>query len=212
MVSVSDTGHGLDEETKNHIFDPFFTTKENEKGTGLGISTVYGIVKQSGGYISVQSEIDKGTIFRCYFPRVNEAPKERTIKRDQNKTMGGFETILLVEDDSIVRNMISSSLMAFGYRVLESDNGNNALEICKEQNDNTMKLLITDVVMPGMSGCTLADRILKDYPEMKVLYISGYTDEKIVQHGVLEKAIPFLRKPFTPEELAKTIREILDKG
>ena len=210
MVSMSDTGHGMDEETKKHIFDPFFTTKEKGKGTGLGLSTVYGIVKQSEGYIWVYSEPGRGTTFKCYFPRVDDAGEEDDIPKARHKTEGGNETILLVEDEYIVRSLISNILKHYGYTVLESENGEKALEVREQYQCKAVHMLITDVVMPGISGRVLADKLLRSYPGMKVLYISGYTDDSIVRHGIIDEGIPFLQKPFAPNDLAKKVREILD--
>jgi len=212
MLCVTDTGIGMDEETKRHIFEPFFTTKEVGRGTGLGLSTVYGIVKQSGGYIWVYSEPDKGTTFKCYFPRVDDAILEQESKQEKSLMQGGRETILLVEDEFIVRNLISNILKHYGYTVIESENGEKALEVRAQCSEQPVDMLITDVVMPGISGRVLADRLQSVYPEMKVLYISGYTDDAIVRHGVLDHGIPFLQKPFAPKDLAKKVREILDNG
>jgi len=212
MLCVTDTGIGMDEETKRHIFEPFFTTKEIGRGTGLGLSTVYGIVKQSGGYIWVYSEPDKGTTFKCYFPRVDDAILEQESKQEKSLMQGGRETILLVEDEFIVRNLISNILKHYGYTVIESENGEKALEVRAQCSEQPVDMLITDVVMPGISGRVLADRLQSVYPEMKVLYISGYTDDAIVRHGVLDHGIPFLQKPFAPKDLAKKVREILDNG
>ena len=212
MLCVTDTGIGMDEETKRHIFEPFFTTKEIGRGTGLGLSTVYGIVKQSGGYIWVYSEPDKGTTFKCYFPRVDDAILKQESKQEKSLMQGGRETILLVEDEFIVRNLISNILKHYGYTVIESENGEKALEVRAQCSEQPVDMLITDVVMPGISGRVLADRLQSVYPEMKVLYISGYTDDAIVRHGVLDHGIPFLQKPFAPKDLAKKVREILDNG
>jgi two-component system cell cycle sensor histidine kinase/response regulator CckA len=212
LVSVTDTGHGMDDETKKHVFEPFFTTKDKGKGTGLGLSTVYGIVKQSGGYIWVYSEPDRGTTFKCYFPRVDDIFLEIESRQDRTLSRGGSETILLVEDEYIVRNLISNILRHYGYTVIESENGEKALQGREQWSDRSVDMLITDVVMPGMSGRALADKLQGLYPEMKVLYISGYTDDAIVRHGVLDAGIPFLQKPFAPNDLAQKVREILDCG
>jgi two-component system cell cycle sensor histidine kinase/response regulator CckA len=212
MIEISDTGHGMSDEVRDHIFEPFFTTKEKGRGTGLGLSTVYGIVKQSRGYILVESMPERGTSFRIYFPAVSEDPEELEKKEKVLKFRGGNETILLVEDEHVVRSMLSASLRTYGYHVLESENGGEAIRVRDQYGKNDIHLLITDVIMPGMSGKTLADMLLKTSPDMRVLYISGYTDDAIVRHGVIEKGISFLQKPFAPDELAWKVREILDKA
>jgi two-component system cell cycle sensor histidine kinase/response regulator CckA len=210
MFSVTDNGHGMDEETKKHVFEPFFTTKEKGKGTGLGLSTVYGIVKQSGGYVWVYSEPLLGSSFKCYFPRAEVAEGECTATQMLSSIRGGGETILLVEDECIVRNLISNILRHYGYSVVESENGEKALEACDGFNSAAVDMLITDVVMPGMSGRALADALHHRHPGIKVLYISGYTDDAIVRHGILDEGIPFLQKPFAPNDLAKKVRDLLD--
>ncbi len=212
MIEISDTGHGMSDEVRDHIFEPFFTTKEKGRGTGLGLSTVYGIVKQSRGYILVQSTLESGTAFRIYFPVVPEDPEELEKKEKVLKFKRGNETILLVEDEHVVRSMLSASLRTYGYHVLESENGGEAIRVRAQYGENDIHLLVTDVIMPGMSGKTLADILLKTSPNMKVLYISGYTDDAIVRHGVIEKGISFLQKPFAPDELARKVREILDNA
>jgi PAS domain S-box-containing protein len=211
VLVVSDTGHGMDEDIREHIFEPFFTTKEVGKGTGLGLATVYGIVKQSGGHIGVFSELNEGTTFKLYFPRVDEREgQKKNAGQAETRPVRGRETILLVEDEEVVRTMIVTGLKAFGYKVLEASSGVKALRICKQCRKKQVDMLITDVVMPEMSGRNLADRLLNAYPEMKILYISGYTDDFIVHHGVLDEGIPFLQKPFTPNVLAMKVREIFD--
>jgi two-component system cell cycle sensor histidine kinase/response regulator CckA len=212
MIEISDTGHGMTDEVREHIFEPFFTTKEKGKGTGLGLSTVYGIVKQSRGYILVESTPKNGTTFRIYFPVVHEDPEEPGKKQKVLNLGARNETILLVEDEYVVRSMLSTSLRTYGYHVLESENGGEAIKIRDQYGENDIHLLVTDVIMPGMSGKTLADTLLKASPNMKILYISGYTDDAIVRHGVIEKGISFLQKPFAPDELARKVREILDNA
>jgi PAS domain S-box-containing protein len=208
MLSVSDNGVGMSGETRNHIFEPFFTTKARDKGTGLGLSTVYGIVKQSGGSIFVYSEPGHGTTFKIYLPRADEQSPAR--KPDSARPAArGTETILVVEDEGGVRMLIRAILEVNGYRVLEAARGREALDILA-QNPSAVALMITDVVMPEMSGRELAERARTAAPDMKVLFISGYTDEAIVQHGVLRPGIPFLQKPFTHEALAQKIRSLLD--
>jgi PAS domain S-box-containing protein len=211
MLSVSDTGVGIAREVKERIFEPFFTTKEKGKGTGLGLSTVFGIIQQSGGNIWVYSEPDLGTTFKIYLPRIEEDAESLKPSAVSTKSLQGSETILLVEDEEIVRKLACTILQKNGYKVLEAPNGEEALRIVQEQNGNPIHLLVTDVVMPGMSGRQLADRVERLRPEMKILYISGYTDNAIVHHGVLEKGIDYIQKPFTIEGLARKVREVLDK-
>ena len=210
MLAISDTGCGMSEETRRHIFEPFFTTKEQGKGTGLGLSMVYGIVRQSGGNIWVYSEVGRGTTFKVYFPRVTAHVEEH--KRISGALDGprGSETILLVEDAELVRNLARQVLETAGYRVLEAANAEAAIDLCEKINGDRIDLLLTDVVMPGMSGNEMSRILVAKQPGMPVLYMSGYTDEAIVQHGVLEAGINFLQKPFTPGALASKVREVLD--
>jgi len=208
MLAVSDTGTGMDAETQRRIFEPFFTTKAVGKGTGLGLSTVYGIIRQSGGNIRVHSEAGKGSTFRVYLP-VAEEVSEAESKTDPAEVPGGEETILLVEDEEIVRNLTREILEMNGYRVLVAVNGEEACRICMDP-VGKIDLVITDVVMPQMSGRELAERVAMMRPETRVLYISGYTDDAVVRHGVLEKDMPFLQKPFTPDSLGQKIRDILE--
>jgi CheY-like chemotaxis protein len=210
MLAISDTGCGMNEETRLHIFEPFFTTKEQGKGTGLGLSMVYGIVKQSGGNIWVYSEEGRGTTFKVYFPRVTAHAEEH--KRISGALDGpcGSETILLVEDAELVRNLARQVLEGAGYRVLEAANAEAAIDLCERINGDKIDLLLTDVIMPGMSGNEMSRILLAKQPGMPVLYMSGYTDDAIVQHGVLEAGINFLQKPFTPGALALKVREVLD--
>jgi PAS domain S-box-containing protein len=208
MLAVSDTGTGMDEGTQARIFDPFFTTKEKGKGTGLGLSTVYGIVKQSGGNIWVYSERGHGTTFKVYLPELAGTQKaiaatvERVIK-------GGSETILLVEDEDVVRRLACKILENVGYNVLEASRGHEAVRLCLER-EEPIDLLLTDVVMPETSGKEVADRLSKMQPGLRVLFMSGYTDESIVHHGVLDLNVEFIQKPFTPAGLTKKVREVLD--
>jgi PAS domain S-box-containing protein len=211
MLSVTDTGVGIAREVKERIFEPFFTTKEKGKGTGLGLSTVFGIIQQSGGNIWVYSEPGLGTTFKIYLPRIEEDTESLKPSAVSTKSLQGSETILLVEDEEIVRKLACTILQKNGYKVLEAPNGEEALRIVQGQNGNPIHLLVTDVVMPGMSGRQLADRLERLRPEMKILYISGYTDNAIVRHGVLEKGINYIQKPFTLEGLARKVREVLDK-
>ena len=210
MLSVTDTGIGMDAETKSHIFEPFFTTKEKGKGTGLGLATVYGIVKQSGGYIAVDSEPGRGTNFTILFPRVEEAVAAVKPAPAPAMPAGGSETILLVEDEAAVRNLIRDTLESYGYHVLEAGGGSEALRLSREH-QGPLPLLLTDVVMPGMSGRAVAQAISAARPETRILYASGYTDEAIARHGVLDPGTDFIQKPFSPDDLARRVREVLDR-
>lgn len=206
---ISDTGCGMDAETQNRIFEPFFTTKKMGKGTGLGLSTVYGIVKQSGGHIWVYSEVGHGTTFKIYLPRAEQVIDYTNAEDTGSALLNGTETVLLVEDEEIVRDMTRKSLELTGYKVLEAASGGEAMMICESHAD-AIQLLLTDVVMPEMSGRELAECLKKVRPEMKTLYMSGYTDEAIVNHGILAPNTAFLEKPFTPDSLARKLREVLD--
>jgi signal transduction histidine kinase/ActR/RegA family two-component response regulator len=209
MLAVSDSGVGIPREHQRHIFEPFFTTKEQGKGTGLGLATVYGIVKQSGGYIEVDSEPGRGTTFRIYLPRVDAAaPAVDRAGRPVTPT-GGTETILLVEDEEGVRELARDILRASGYTVIEARNGPEALLLC-EHHRGPIDLLLTDVVMPQMSGRELAERVGPLRPNLSVLYMSGYTDDAVIRHGVLGADTAFLQKPFTPAALVQRVRETLD--
>jgi PAS domain S-box-containing protein len=210
MLSVSDTGAGMTREVKEHLFEPFFTTKETGKGTGLGLSTVYGIVKQSGGNIWVYSEPGKGTVFKIYLPRVDE-PIEVFKEKFEGYLPRGSETILVVEDEEEVRKLAARILQRQGYKVLEAPQGGDALLIC-EQHQDPVHLMLTDVVMPGMSGHHLAKRLESLQPGMKILYMSGYADNAIAQHGVLGEGVNYIQKPFTVDGLARKVREVLDKS
>ena len=209
MLAVSDTGIGMDTETQGHIFEPFFTTKEVGKGTGLGLATVYGIVRQSGGFIWVYSEPGRGTTFKIYIPSVVDAAKPATPPPAPESSFAGTETVLLVEDEKAVRDLANRILRSFGYHVLESNSPEDALQIA-ERYPRMIHLLLTDVVMPRISGPQLAGQLISMRPDLKVLYFSGYTANAVVDHGVLEKDIAFLPKPFTPAALAHKVREVLD--
>jgi PAS domain S-box-containing protein len=208
LLAVSDTGIGMDAETKARIFEPFFTTKEKGHGTGLGLATVYGIVKQSDGYVWVYSEPGRGTTFKLYFPRVGERAEALPSPREAAR-LTGTETILLAEDDAMVRPLAKGLLDKLGYTVLEADNAERALAVARAH-AGPIHLLVTDVVMPGASGRELARRLAETRPETQVLYVSGYTDDAIVHHGMLEPGLHFLQKPFTPATLARKVREVLD--
>jgi two-component system cell cycle sensor histidine kinase/response regulator CckA len=209
MLAVSDTGMGMSLEVQERVFEPFFTTKEVGKGTGLGLSMVYGIVKQSGGYIWVYSEPEHGTTFKIYFPRVDETAEVAGAERRLGSIQRGTETILLVEDDPQLRQLSTSVLTHCGYKVLVASTPEEGLEVCKS-NHHHIRLLITDIVMPRMNGRQLADRILQISPEVRVLYISGYTNNAIVHYGVLDPGLWFLPKPFTLSALVSKVREVLD--
>jgi PAS domain S-box-containing protein len=209
MLAISDTGCGMDEETQKRIFEPFFTTKGTGKGTGLGLSTVYGIVKQSGGNIWVYSEPGRGSTFKIYLPLVEESDRAYQRHLETGADLRGAETILLVEDEEILRRLVREVLEKHGYQVLEASDGSSALQTC-ERFPSLIHLLITDIVMPDMGGGELANRLAQLRPEMKVLYMSGYSDDATAQHGILDSGISFLQKPFTPRELASKVREILD--
>ncbi|MBU1742874.1 MAG: response regulator [Proteobacteria bacterium] len=209
MLAVSDTGVGMDKEVRSQIFEPFFTTKEKSKGTGLGLSTVYGIVKQSGGHIFVYSEPGRGTTFKIYLPRVDEVAASFKRDRETAVVRGGTETILVVEDEEKVRQFVSGVLREKGYHVLEAADGEEALAIA-EGLEGRIDLLLTDVVMPGLSGRQLAERMTDVYPRIKVLYASGYTNNAIAHHGILEPGIHFIAKPLAPNSLTLKVREVLD--
>ncbi|HYU47581.1 MAG TPA: PAS domain S-box protein, partial [Terriglobales bacterium] len=211
VISVSDTGHGMDEETQSRVFEPFFTTKEKGKGTGLGLSTVYGIVKQSNGYVYAQSEVGSGTTFYIYLPRVEDPAEGASPAKSQENEQGGCETVLLVEDEESVRELVRETLSMRGYRVLEAENGEDGLrlaETCKQHID----ILVTDVVMPGIGGRELAKKLVLARPGICVLYLSGYTEDAIVHQGALGPGTAFLQKPFTLQSLAKKVRDVLNSN
>jgi len=209
MLAVSDTGVGMSPEIQNHIFEPFYTTKETGKGTGLGLSTVYGIVKQSGGNIWVYSEPGRGTTFKVYFPRMDQPAEKLGSEKGSSQVQRGTETILLVEDDSQLRQLTADLLAHCGYKVLAAGRADEALALCKA-NHREIELLVTDVVMPGMNGRQLAEQVARIFPQVKVLYISGYTSNAIVHQGVLDTGLWFLPKPFSLSALVARVREVLD--
>ncbi|MEW6235483.1 MAG: PAS domain S-box protein [Candidatus Omnitrophota bacterium] len=209
MLAISDTGKGMDEETRSRLFEPFFTTKEVGKGTGLGLATVYGIVKQSDGYIWVYSEPGKGATFKIYLPRIEGAEEKPLAPPTPFESLKGRETVMVVEDEASVRNLVSRSLNYQGYAVLTANSGGEALQIC-EKYLGPVHLLVTDVVMPGMNGRDLARQLLARYPEMKTIFMSGYTENAIVHHGVLEENLVFMQKPFIVDDLLRKVRETLE--
>lgn len=209
MLSISDTGIGMTEEVKAHLFEPFFTTKEPGKGTGLGLATVYGIVKQHGGSIYVYSEPQKGTVFKIYFPRVDEPREELPLRDEEGYLPGGVETILLAEDEPLVRQVMVRTLRQLGYTVLEAGTGEEALRIARSR-AASIHLLITDLIMPQMGGRELAATLLRENPSLRVLYISGYTDDTVMRSGIMDEAVNFLQKPFTSASLARKVRAVLD--
>jgi two-component system cell cycle sensor histidine kinase/response regulator CckA len=208
-LSVTDSGTGIDSETIAHIFEPFFTTKELGKGTGLGLATVYGIVKQSGGYVWVDSEPGKGAAFQVFLPRVAQIADSPAVRPYLDENLRGSETILLVEDAEPLRKLAASFLSSHGFKVLSAPDAEEALKIAAAH-AGAIQLLVTDVVMPGQNGRVLAERLVASYPGIKVLYISGYTDSFIAGHGILEADANLLNKPFTEEALIHKVRDVLD--
>jgi CheY-like chemotaxis protein len=207
-IYVSDTGTGMAPGVKNRVFEPFFTTKEQGKGTGLGLSTVYGSVKQSGGFVIVESELGKGSTFGIYLPRVDPVEEPRAAEEFQI-SLTSAATVLLVEDEDAVRRLTSRVLTRSGYKVLGAASGHAALELAAKY-EGTIDLLLTDVVMPGMSGRELAEQLLPLRPGMRLLYASGYTEDAIILHGVSSLETAFLEKPFTPDVLLRKVRAVLD--
>ena len=210
LLAVSDDGCGMDSATLSHLFEPFFTTKGLARGTGLGLATVYGIVKDSGGHISVYSEPGSGTSFKIYFPRVDEEPARlEELTPGLPQLQDGKETVLLVEDEEDVRTFTRHLLTSFGYRVLDAHDGVDAIRV-SEAHPEPIPLLVSDVIMPRMGGRQLAENLKRERPDLKVLFISGYTDDAVVRHGVLQADVAFLQKPFTPTALASKVREVLE--
>ncbi len=210
MLAISDNGIGMDRETQERIFEPFFTSKASDKGTGLGLSTIYGIVKQNEGFIWVYTEPRQGSTFKVYFPKTKGSMDPESEDQYISNELGGSETVLIVEDDDSVRKLARNSLKKNGYRVLEAENGENALRV-SEAHDGSIDLILTDVVMPKMSGKELAGLVGKIHPGVKVIFMSGYTNDAIVNHGILTRGVEFIEKPFTPKSLASKVRAVLDK-
>jgi PAS domain S-box-containing protein len=210
MLSVTDNGIGMTEEVKAHLFEPFFTTKEIGKGTGLGLATCFGIVKQSGGHILADSEPGQGTTFKIYLPRLEEEVSSPLRLDDVDELPQGTETILLVEDEAAVRETAARILREQGYTVLEAANGSEALHMLNEYAEQEVHLLLTDLVMPHMGGKEVADRLKHIRPNARILFMSGYTDSVILRHGLPELGAAFLKKPFSPKVLTQTVREVLD--
>ena len=208
MLAVSDTGCGMDDKTISQVFEPFFSTKKTGKGTGLGLATTYGIVKQNGGFIHVYSEPGKGSTFKIYLPAINDEVSEET-ETAKLKDPGGNETILVVEDEMSVRKLAAITLERNGYKVLEADSPAEAMKISSKYK-GVIHLLLTDVVMPGMNGRELQKQLTAARPEIKALFMSGYTANVIAHHGVLDPGLHFIQKPFRPKDLSLKVREVLD--
>jgi CheY-like chemotaxis protein len=209
LLTVADSGQGIDTQHLPHIFEPFYTTKEEGKGTGLGLATVYGIVKQNGGFIWVYSEPGQGTTFKIYLPRVRSLRSEARMIKPADQSPRGCETVLLVEDEASVRQASRQFLIQSGYNVLEAFDGEDALREAREH-DGPIHLMITDVVMPRMSGPRLAEQLSEDRPDMKVLFVSGYAERTVLQHGKVDVTKWFLQKPFSLKTLAKKVRDVLE--
>jgi CheY-like chemotaxis protein len=213
-LTISDTGVGMDSATQARVFEPFFTTKANQ-GTGLGLATVYGIIKQSGGYIWLYSEVGRGTSFKIYLPAIDAVAADLDVAGDPDVALRptvpsrGNETVLLVDDEPALRRLVARVLRSRGYRVLEAGHPKDALTLLDDHPDD-IQLLVTDIVMPEMGGRLLASRVQAAHPETRVLYMSGYSDGAVVQNGMLEPGMAFLQKPFTPGALAQKVREVLD--
>jgi two-component system, cell cycle sensor histidine kinase and response regulator CckA len=211
MLAISDTGVGMQDKIKAHVFEPFFSTKDKGKGTGMGLATVYGIIKQSDGFVWVYSEAGKGTTFKIYLPQVEEkiGPSEKTVSTDQS--LRGYETILVIDDEKEVRELVSEMLRFYGYSVLEAPNASNAFTIY-ERHKNSIDLILTDIVMPQMSGIEFANKIRPLYPRNKFLFMSGFTDTVLAEQELLKDQVHFLQKPFNAVTLMKKIRTVLDKN
>jgi signal transduction histidine kinase len=211
MLAIADTGTGMSEEVKAHLFEPFFTTKPPGTGTGLGLATCFGIVKQNTGHINVHSELGSGTTFKIYFPQVQSAIEPLRVRNQPTGVAGGNETVLLVEDEPVVRELAVATLREKGYTVVEAVNGEEGLRLAR-QHDGKIDLVLTDVVMPVMGGKEMADALRTSHPDTKVLFTSGYTEDALGHHGVLRPGILFLPKPYLTATLARKVREVLDEG
>jgi signal transduction histidine kinase len=211
MLAIADTGTGISEEVKAHLFEPFFTTKPSGKGTGLGLATCFGIVKQNTGHINVHSELGSGTTFKIYFPQVQSALESPRVRNLPTEAAGGNETVLLVEDEPVVRELAVATLREKGYTVVEAVNGEEGLRLAR-QHDGKIDLVLADVVMPVMGGKEMADALRTSHPDTKVLFTSGYTEDALGHHGVLRPGILFLPKPYLTATLARKVREVLDEG
>jgi two-component system, cell cycle sensor histidine kinase and response regulator CckA len=209
VLAVTDTGHGMDRATRERVFEPFFTTKAPDRGTGLGLATAYGVVQQSGGRIVVESEPGQGARFTIYLPRVDAPARPRTVAAEPARVSGGTETILVVEDEPALRAITRRMLAGAGYTVLEAGNGTEALALVAALS-GPLDLLLTDVVLPGMSGRQLAERLTAVRPATRTLFMSGYTDDAILRHGVLEEPGRLVSKPFSPAGLRRRVRDALD--
>jgi CheY-like chemotaxis protein len=208
-LTLEDTGHGMDTATLQHLFEPFFTTKDPGKGTGLGLSTVYGIVKQSRGEVRVDSQVGRGSRFVIYLPRVEDAAESAATREVGPRQLAGTETVLLVEDEASVRRLLKHVLSKQGYEVLEASSGEEALDIYDRHN-GSIDLLLTDMVMPKMNGRELADELTQRQPGLRVLCVSGYTDDVLIRNGALGPGMYFLQKPLKPQVLTTKVREVLD--
>jgi len=208
LLTITDTGMGMEDDVKTRIFEPFFTTKGKAKGTGLGLATVYGIIKQSGGYIGVESAPEQGTSFNIYLPLVTEKLEQNSVEDKQKNVQKGSETILVVEDEFLVRELVCDTLRNNGFTVIEATNGREAIEIFNK-NQSDIDLVLTDVIMPEMSGRKLIEILMEKYPDLKALYMSGYTDDAIIKHGVLEPGMSYIQKPFSPRALIEKLQEVL---
>lgn len=210
LMTLTDAGHGMDETTRQQIFEPFFTTKEVGKGTGLGLATVYGIIRQNGGWIDVWSEVGVGTSFKLFLPRIDACPPPER-NGISVPTKGGVETILVVEDQQAVRSFIKAALKQYGYHVIEASGGEEAIAVVK-QHSGPIHLLLADVVLPGMNGKELSDKLRALRPKLKVLFTSGYTSDVIAHRGVLDYGVAYIPKPFNPDKLAAKVREVLTEA
>jgi len=208
LLTVSDTGVGMSEETMAHVFEPFFTTKDRDKGTGLGLATVFGIVKQNKGFVTVDSEFSSGTTFKIYLPRMPDEVITPPVVVESRATPSGAGTVLLVEDDELVRELARFALESFGYTLLVAKNPDEAIDHCA-RSGSEIQLMLSDVVMPGMDGLALRERVLAINPDIKVLFMSGYTANVMVNHGVLKKSVNFIQKPFTIDSLGQRVAEVL---